>query len=256
MSFLTNEAQAALGARLASEAETAAAPEAAGVPKTGPAAPATDEKAAKRAAPPAPSTGEGVAAEETNETNEKHVPYARFKAVNASKKALQAQAADLQRQLDEANKKLAAPREPSLVDYFTQQAEARVEQQPDDRFASLERRLHNYEVRQAEAELTNELAALARAYPDVPEQVLLQAVIQDPSKQLAQVASEYTAFVNEIEERALERHRQSQKAAAAKAAPPRPDSVGSLPSTLSGARPKTMADARNAALAYFKQHAT
>ena len=186
-----------------------------------------------------------------NEESEGHaVPYARFKSVNESKKQLQARNAELERQLNE--RKTEAKPEPKNEDVFGSNDFYKQYEDPtpdDDRYATLEKRIQTFELRNAQAELEMEIGAIGKKYPDVPAELLLQATINNPNTDLFEVAKEYTHFIHEVEERALARHRKE-----APVAPRRTQSTGSTTIASDAPRPRTMADAKAAALSYIKQH--
>lgn len=181
------------------------------------------------------------------------VPYQRFKEVNESKKQLKAKTAELERQLAETRAQLERKSESrndvshrSDLDDIIYSLEN--DSESNDKYSSLEKRLQTFEVRAAQAELEAEIASISRKFPEVPETVLLQAVISNPETSLVDVAREYTQFIAEIEERALAKHAKK----TAPAAPPRPQSSG-VPVVTTQGKPRTMADARTAALAFLKQ---
>lgn len=184
------------------------------------------------------------------------VPYQRFKEVNNSKKQLQAKAAQLEQELQEMRAKLESrPKtedrvekaKPSIYDDYASIAAA-IDDVEDEKYTTLSKRLETFEVRAAQAELESEIAQAQRKYPDVPETVLLQAVIQNPDTSVMNIAKEYSQFIAEIEERALAKHAKK----TAPAVPPRPQSSGTGVISSSSNKPRTMSDARAAALAFLK----
>lgn len=196
---------------------------------------------------------EASSTDEKNESDGHNVPYKRFKEVNESKKVLKTRADELERQLSEARAQLNSrgskqkESPDDIIDYMPEFYKE-FSDPADPKVSSLEKRLQNFEMKAAQAELEMEISGISRKYPDVPQQVLLQACINDPEKNLEDVAREYSMFIAEIEERALAKHAKR----SAPTAPPRPNSVGSLSPSTSN-KPRTMADARAAALAFMKQ---
>lgn len=194
------------------------------------------------------------------EEKEQHsVPYKRFQEVNASKKELKAKASRLEQELQEARKEIERVRQTKPTqetkDNFYEEIERQLaEGDHDPRYSGLEKRLNAYEEKMAAAELDVELKTVRKSYPDVPEEVMLQAVINDPNVSLMDVAKEWSQFVAEIEERALARAGVSKTSTPS--APKRPQGAtgGVSVSAAASSKPRTMADAKAAALAYFKQH--
>jgi len=181
------------------------------------------------------------------------VPYQRFKEVNESKKQLKAKTAELERQLAEMkaqveNSRKIQTRDQHEPDIFSDIASLYEAPQEDDKVSALEQRIANFEMRAAQVELENEISVITKKFPDVPETVLLSACIQNPDIDLVTVARDYSQFIAEIEERALAKHGKR-----APSAPPRPQSTGSSSISNSQTKPRSMADARSAALAYLKQ---
>ena len=193
------------------------------------------------------------------EEKEQHsVPYKRFQEVNASKKELKAKASRLEQELQEARKEIERARQQKPAqekDSFYEDIERQLaEADGDPRYSGLEKRLNAYEEKMAANELDAELRMAKKSYPDVPEEVMLQAVINDPNVSLMDVAKEWSQFVAEIEERALARAGVSKTSTPS--APKRPQGAtgGVSVSAAASSKPRTMADAKAAALAYFKQH--
>lgn len=176
------------------------------------------------------------------------VSYNRFKEVNEAKKSYKQRALELERELE--SYKSSAKVEPSAPsqNYFQEFDEYyKTANDEGDKYTSLEKRLQVYEQRVAEVELEAELGSITKQYPDVPEQLLLQAVIKTPNVNLLEVAKEYSQFIAEIEERAIAKHVKK-----APEAPRRPSSVGSSVATKPTVR--TMADAKRAALEYMTKN--
>lgn len=188
------------------------------------------------------------------------VPYKRFKETIESKNALKAKNADLERQLAELrtktesrtnsdeNKNSKKADDPYNFDNFYKEILNDENVEVDEKYETLNKRLKNFEVKAAEAELDSEIKGIRQQY-NVPETVLLQAVINDPRTNLTNFAKEYSQFIAEIEEGAIARHSSEKKSAPA--APRRVQGTGG---TVSSApqKPRSMAEARAAALAFIK----
>jgi hypothetical protein len=194
---------------------------------------------------------------ETNEEKEPHsVPYKRFQEVNASKKELRAKTTKLQMELQEARQELERTRSRQTEkpkDTFYEDLERQIAAEDDDpRYSSMEKRMAAYEEKVAAAELDSEIRQAKKLYPDVPEEVMLQAVINDSNVSLIEVAKEWSQFVAEIEERAFAKAGVSRQSTPV--APKRPQGATGGAAPTAPAKPRTMADAKASALAYFKQH--
>ena len=180
------------------------------------------------------------------------IPYKRFKSVVETKNELKSQKAALERQLEELksqlNVKSNEPKETKADDEFENLLRQFDDvDAPDERYTSLESRIKRFEEQAAQKELESELNSVLKKYPNVPEAVLLQAVVNDPSSNMESVARQYDAFVSEIQQSAINDYMKTSKAA-----PRRPTSSGATGPSPS-AKPRTLEGARSAALEYFKQ---
>jgi hypothetical protein len=239
------------------------------------------------------------------QSNGQKVPYGRFKNVlearnrfknQASKyqsdlKSQTAKIEDLQKQLAELQSRpapvqTAAPqtKEESTDSWLddllgtgeeseskaAQDAEAQKwQQQYQERFQSMNDRMYQYEVKQAQRELESEIRSITGRYPELNPRDLAQLVVNDPTINLAEAAETFMTYRAAIEEQAIARYLKEnpratvQEAAVATqaepaaVAPPRPDSsrssVGSGPVASSGAssKPRNLKDARDALKEYF-----
>jgi len=219
-----------------------------------------------------PTTTEGThegssSTEPDNQDESGHIiPYGRFKKVVDTRNTLRSENDTLKAQLQAMQDQYASLQQPAKgsVDHPVQASEpswlddymdggSSGQEQPNQ-LKQLESRIHTFEVAKAQTELKKELGNAMERYPHVNEQILLHAVVQDPSVDVMEVAERYNTFVATIEEGAIDRH---SKASATKAsAPPRVKGVssdGHLPGS-SGDRqkPKTMREAKQAALSFLK----
>lgn len=245
MSFLDENAKAALEERFKAMNVEETAP---------PAQVETKVDARAESTVPEQKDEKSVAASSADKEETGHnVPYQRFKEVNESKKQLKAKTIELEKQLAEMRAQVEISRKTQTrdqhePDIFSDIASLYEAPQEDDKVSALEQRIANFEMRAAQVELENEISVITKKFPDVPETVLLSACIQNPDIDLVTVARDYSQFIAEIEERALAKHGKR-----APSAPPRPQSTGSSSISNSQTKPRSMADARSAALAYLKQ---
>jgi len=218
-----------------------------------------------------PTTTEGThegssSTEPDNQDESGHIiPYGRFKKVVDTRNTLRSENDTLKAQLEAMKTQYASLRQPvkGSVDHPAKTSEpswlddymdgnSSGQEQPNE-LKQLEARIHTFEVSKAQTELKRELGAAIEKYPHASEQILLHAVVQDPSVDVMEVAERYNTFVASIEEGAIDRH---SKAKAAKAsAPPRVKGVssdGHLPGSSGNDKPRTMKDAKSAALSFLK----
>jgi len=201
----------------------------------------SDEQATQQETAPKQETQQDVkqttSSEVKNENgaDEGHsVPYSRFKSVNESKKELSKKVADYERELNELRekakswetsrqteeKKVQTRKEPeTFEDLFKDD-----DNTEDDRYQSFDSRLRTFEQKQATVELEREISDVEKRFPRVPKEVLLQAVIQNPSIQLQQVALAYDSWAAEIEQKAIDEYLKTTKTNMAPQAPRRPSS--------------------------------
>lgn len=194
------------------------------------------------------------------------VPYSRFKSVLEGRNKFRTEVQDYKSKISSLEEKLAnlqaqsvtpSPEVPveseNWLDNFLGQEEQGDVQDWQRSYQGLEERLYKFEVAQEEDSLRSELADIEKVYPDVPQQVLLQAVINDPKVDMKAVAEEYHAYHSHIEERAIARYLESQEGRAEDfrqvSTTPRPKSVSSstggsviVPDT----KPKSIRDASSA----------
>lgn len=212
------------------------------------------------------TAGEVVAEESAPEKEEQppsqkghSVPYSRFKSVLEGRNKFKAEVEDYQSQISSLEEKLAnlqnqsvSPPQPAQeesgnwLDSFLGQEEQAPEWQQS--YKGLEERLYKFEVAQEEKILRQELDQISEEFPTVPEQVLLQAVIKDPKTDMRQVAENYHAYVSSIEEQAIARYLEGQKAEQPQESTPRPRSAGSRggSSVTPAQKPKSLRDASDA----------
>jgi len=190
------------------------------------------------------------------------IPYNRFKSVvdarnkfKDSNSALEKQIAELKAKLEDVSKpknveEPDADEDDWLNDVFGDEKD---DNSDDARYASLESRIAQFEQERATQTLSAELQVALVQYPDVPESFLLNAVVNDPTVNILGVAEQYTTWMSSVQEGAVNKYLTSQKEASAPAAPHRPSAGGGGSTSVhAGRKPKTMAEARQFALAAWK----
>lgn len=135
----------------------------------------------------------------------------------------------------------------------------------ESQYETMNKRMYEYEVNNAQRDLEKEIAGVVRKYPDFRPQDLAQAVINDPSINLMQAAEQFMTYKASIEEAAIDRYlrnnpnltrKQAEQVVQSEmaqppAAAPRPSGSRTSASTdvsLSTAadRPKTLKEAKHA----------
>jgi len=229
MSVLSSEQHSALIARLESDEPAPQEPvvEAAAAPEVMP-----EEQEEQEEPSEAPETEDAESSDDLHQ-----VPYSRFKSVIDTRNDLRYQVQQLEEQIlyiqqqgQAAPQKERAP-EPEQAHSIWDDVDDGVPEQADDRYAQLEQRLERLDEMAAENELEGELAVVTQTHPDVPQEVILEAIAGNPELTAQEVAESYSQFVAEIEESALARYKQQTQGVA-----PR---VGSLSSpAVAGATPE------------------
>ena len=197
----------------------------------------------------------GVDTESPTSTEEEEtghaVPYQRFQKVIKARNAHQAKITELEATIQDLQESLKGSAEPpksekpnadndAWLDELLNGQEEETSNNPE--YERLTNRVQQMEVAEQERVLEKELQTVAQTYPDVPRELLLQSVIQNPNTDLLSVAEKYSTFIAGIEEGAIARHTATVAAQAPKSAP-RPKQAGSRHSntpTSRDANPATM----------------
>jgi|TARA_R110000787_G_scaffold11089_4_gene37161 hypothetical protein len=186
------------------------------------------------------------------------VPYTRFSKVIAAKNRyagevsdLQAQIADMESRDAKYNQNIPQPAPRSNFD--SDEEYDSFDSSEDTRFDVLETQMREVAVQQEEVKIESELAATVNEFPGVDPEFLLNAVIEDPSVDMRDLAEVYTNKVAEIEEAAVARFLAENPGAAAELenndVPPEvsTQSRGTYRGVLKqGTMPKTMGEAHSA----------
>jgi len=189
-----------------------------------------------------------------------NVPYSRFKEVVHARNSLRDTEAELRAEIEELQSLISAPDDNDDYEEYETTDEVGEYDWIDDgeaaapyddsRMASIEERVYEFEVHKAELDLKQEIIEAAKVYPSVPEEILLQAVIQNPDVQVMDIAEQYNTFVSGIEQQAIANY---QEEGGSLRAPPRPSSSGQTRGEFKDVKkPRTMEEARHAALKYLK----
>ena len=194
---------------------------------------------------------------EEEDTGSHQVPYSRFKQVNDSRKELQSSQKELERQILELQSKLENKGNERQVDSYPDDDDTFSdifdgEDDYDPKYTQLEQRLQRFEQQQVERELESELNHVMKNHPEVPEAILLEAIVKNPHIELNTVANAYKLWTAEIEESAIARY--VNQNGGKPSVPKRMSGLGgSGPSGVSQ-KPRTLEEASAAAREYLKQN--
>ena len=146
------------------------------------------------------------------------IPYARFREENHKYREMQTQNEELQKKLDAMQHERSQTATPPAEDDFFGNDDlfggAFGEEQPD-RYSALEQRLSAFEeqAKLAEGEklLDSKMSEIQAEYPDVPEDVLYQAVIDHKSLDAMKVyADRYRSMVTHYKQAGIDEYKTSQ----------------------------------------------
>lgn len=210
--------------------------------------------------------------DQDEDDNEGHnVPYKRFKKVIESRNQLRGEIDYLKKEIE------AIKSTPRTTERDFERSQRDAEQEfdraledilnPDaKKVKSLEERMFAFEVAQEKVKLNNDLKIIREKFPDVPEQYVLQAVLQDPNLDTLQVAEQYSLFFNQIEEQGIAKYlkknggeTQQSQTKSAPAVPKRLSGTSGATndqSRYSGgvAKPNNLKTAHNAVLDFLKKN--
>lgn len=196
------------------------------------------------------------------------IPYKRFKQVLDSQKKSSSEVTKLHKELKALQEQLSGfqqqQQSPSAQEDFDldsllygDDSSAGYSEGTSDQYAQLASRVEAFEVHQAEQELTKEVSVAREKYPNVPEEVIYEAVVKDPSVEVMYVAEQYSNFIAGIEEAAINRHMAESQTAETAQATPRPKKSGSPPrSGISHDQPKptNVAEAKTAMINFLSKN--
>jgi len=200
-----------------------------------------------------------------------NVPYKRFKKVIESRNQMRGEIDYLKKEIEQLK---SAPRQSEReFERSSREVEDEYNRALEDlldpsgsKVRNLEQRLFQFEVAQEKVKLNNDLATIREKYPDVPEQFVLQAVLQDPNLDTLKVAEQYSLFLSQIEEQGIAKYlknnggnTQPQQTKNVPVAPRRLNGTGGATAEQNGsfggvAKPKNLKTAHNAVLDFLKKN--
>jgi len=209
--------------------------------------------------------------DEEDEGEGHNVPYKRFRKVIESRNQLKGEIDYLKKEIEQLK---SSPRQ---SDRDFERSSNAVEKEYEDalenllnpegrKVKDLEKRMFDFEVAQEKVKLNEDLRVIREKYPDVPEQFVLQAILQDPSLNTLQVAEQYSLFLGQIEEQGIAKYLKknggslpTQQTKQVPAAPKRLNGTGGASveqqSSFGGvAKPKDIKSAKLAVLDFLKRN--
>jgi hypothetical protein len=216
--------------------------------------------------------GASLEATEEEDTPGHRVPYKRFKSVLDARNDYKGEIDTLRERNRELEAYLAS--KPSSPEPEAESDDYEFGYEEDDdldldyggydnkKVEQLEKHVHEIRVAQHKQKLIRDMEVIKERFPNVPPESVLQAVANDPSTNMFQVAETFNSFLVEREEAAIQRYLKEHPEAAQQAAPdaaPRPRKSGGGDSPGSSRvpkekRPRQMKDVRHALLNYVKNN--
>ena len=194
------------------------------------------------------------------------VPYDRFKSVIDARNQYKHETEALRKQMESMQQQLKQMQQQPAP----RQVEQQYQENPwgdehDDelvdplekKYSSLESRMNQMAVYQAEQQLEREISQVQTSYPGVPRELLLQAVVLDGASDLMSVAENYSSYIASVEEGAIARHVAETKPK--RETPPRAAKSGSPRARIQTnrsaekERPKNVAEASKALAQFLKR---
>jgi chaperonin cofactor prefoldin len=181
-----------------------------------------------------PKQTEAVKSSPSASEDEGHsVPYNRFKSVITARNELRERTDYLESQLKSLEEQLSSAKSfqssrsafDEIYSGFTNPSEPVYEDETSSKLRRFEQVAEQFEVFQAKQQLEQELAVANSKYPDVPRDVLLTAVVQNPQTDIMDIAERYNTFVSAIKEDAIAQYTRAN--GGIRPAPEAPPRVGS-----------------------------
>ena len=201
--------------------------------------------------------------------NSHHVPYSRFKNVLDARNTHKSELEQLKREISQLRKQESLSSEQSyddsddyfegsdLDDIFNDDSDYGVQESPEagSQMSEVLKRIEHFEVYQAEQELTREVSSAKEQYPNVPDDVIYQAIARDPSLSVISIAEQYSSFVGGVEEAAISKYMKEHNMENPQAeASPRPARSGAPPlrhGSAEKAPPRNLTEAKGALREYL-----
>lgn len=195
------------------------------------------------------------------------VPYSRFKSVITARNELRERTEHLESQLRNLEEQLSVTKNATqsksafdeLYGSFMNEATPAYEDETTSKLRRFEQVAEQFEVFQAKQVLEQELAVAASKYPDVPRDVLLTAVVQNPQTDIMDIAERYSTFVSAIREDAIAQYAKANGGVRpAPAAPPRIGSASVARTNIgfgdTQSKPSNLVQAKESMMDYLRQN--
>ena len=196
--------------------------------------------------------------EETEEDHPHQIPYNRFRQVNEERKEFRSLVDEQSGQIEEMQEQIQR----LMQGNATKQDEEKIadvlydvdaEDVDWDKWRkNIAQQMDEMRVDRAQLQLERELDAVAKQFPDVPQNAILQAVADDGTIDLMDFAESYTEFINDVKEGAVAQYVKDNASKTKSGARPRVSSAGSS-SSGDSSPPKTMEGAQVALLKHLKE---
>lgn len=164
----------------------------------------------------------GDQTEDNEVAEEEHghaVPYSRFSKVIAARNELSSKAENYETKIQELEAKLQQMG--NLKDLLGDKQEEQQYEEYDEEISEMDvlrQNVASVAEQQQYNILERELAAVSDRFPDVPTDMLLNAVIENPETDIMQLATAYDQQVGEIRESAIAQYLQEQEKQSAESA--------------------------------------
>lgn len=168
----------------------------------------------KTVAKPETRAVEASAQDADDETDEGHnVPYKRFKKVIESRNQLRGEIDYLRKEIETIKSSSSNRTSEKDFERSARQAEEEYNTALENlldpsasKVKDLEKRMFAFEVAQEKVKLNDELRQIHDKFPEVPDQIILQAILKDPDVDAFKVAEQYSLFVGQIEEQGIAKY--------------------------------------------------
>lgn len=208
--------------------------------------------------------------ENTNESGHS-VPYSRFKSVVQARNDLRGKVEEYEKQLATLTSQMNAPQQSSnrsnisAFDELYSQISKEYGDEPevderDLKLQRLEKVAYDFEVFQAKQALEQDIAVAQSKYPDVPPDILLAAVVQNPEIDVVDLAERYNTFVSAVREDAIAKYTSQGGQVVVPNTPAAPPRVGSAPATRNTVgfgetpNPRNLQEAKSSLMDYLKSN--
>ena len=148
------------------------------------------------------------------------VPYKRFKKVIENRNQLRGEIDYLKKEIEQIKSSSSSRETNTRTDRDYERSIRQAEDEYNtalenlldpsaSKVKNLEQRMFAFEVAQEKVKLNEELKQIHDKYPEVPDQIILQAILKDPDVDAFKVAEQYSLFVSQIEEQGVARYLKS-----------------------------------------------